>query len=204
MADCVQNKLQDFGYLCVTNLYTEKELGLIKNEIKNLNYMMDEVPDVQVERFNTSDKNEEGLPKMSGNGISMDTLYGRRDYSAILSFNRKIFRDPIKTEMMETHPSNVAFGRITTDHSLINRYSYGDEYLTHCDVSSFSALTFFNLDRDEILGGELIFDDYDISFEFKDNFCIIFPSWIGHHTTKLESKNTYRYSLAQFGVIGHG
>ena len=163
---------------------------------------MDAVPDVQVERYNSSDKNEEGLPNMSGNGISMDTLYSRRDYSAILSFNRKIFRDLIMDKMMETHPSHVAFNRITTDHSLLNRYSYGDEYLTHFDVSSFSAITFFNLGRSEILGGELVFADYDISFKFKDNFCIIFPSWIEHHANKVKSKNIYRYSLSQFGMIG--
>jgi len=201
--EIVQNRLKDFGYLCITNLYTEKELIFIKNEIRNLNYILDSVPDIQVERYNTSDKNDDGSPKMSGNGIYIDSLYFRRDCSAILSSNRKIFRDPIMTKMMETHPSNVAFKRITTDHSLLNRYSYGDEYSTHFDISSFSAITFFNLNSNEILGGELVFADYDISFKFKDNFCVIFPSWVEHHSNKVKSKNTYRYSLSQFGVIGY-
>jgi len=199
--EIVQHKLQDFGYLCISDLYTKKELGSIKNEIKNLNYIMDTVPDVQKKRDATSDKNEDGSPKMTGNGIPIDNLYSTRAYSAILSFNRKIFVDPIASKMAETHPSNVAFKRLNDDYSLLNRYSSGDEYLTHFDVSSFSAVTFFSVGRNKVLGGELVFSDYDISFKFKDNFCIIFPSWVEHHANKVKSKNTYRYSLSQFGVI---
>ena len=116
--------------------------------------------------------------------------------------SQKKDRKKVMDKMMETHPSNVAFKHLNDDYSVLNRYSYGDEYLTHFDVSSFSAITFFNLGRSEILGGELVFADYDISFKFKDNFCIIFPSWIEHHANKVKSKNIYRYSLSQFGMIG--
>lgn len=201
--EIVQHKLQDFGYLSISDLYTKKELGFIKNEIKNLNYILDTVSYVQEQRDSSSGKNEDGSPKMTGNGISIDDLYSTRAYSAILSFNRKIFVDPIASKMAETHPSNVAFTRLNDDYSLLNRYYSGDKYLTHFDVSSFSAITFFSVGKNKVLGGELVFSDYDIPFKFKDNFCIIFPSWVNHHVNEVKSRNTYRYSLSQFGIIGY-
>jgi hypothetical protein len=50
---------------------------------------------------------------------------------------------------------------------------------------------------EEIEGGDFVFTDYDKSFKFKDNSCVIFPSWVTHHATKLKSKDVTRYSLAQ-------
>ena len=199
----IQHRLQDFGYLCVENLYTNRELYYIKNEIKNINYIFDSVPDIQDQRDINSGKNEDGSPKMTGNGLTLDHVYTRREYSSILSFNRKIFADPISEKMAETYPSNIAYKRINMDYSLLNRYTYGDEYLSHYDISTFSAITFFSLSEKEMIGGELVFTDYDISFKFVDNFCVIFPSWVQHHATKVESKDVFRYSLAQFGIIDY-
>ena len=199
----VQQKLQDFGYVCVENLYTKKELHFIKNEIQNINYMLDSVPAIQERRTKDSAKNVDGSPKMTGNGLMLDAVYSQREYSSILTFNRKIFASPIEEKFIETHPANVAYPRIGKDFTVLNRYSYGHQYGAHFDFASFSAVTFLSLSEKKMLGGELIFTDYDISFKFVDNYCVIFPSWVQHNAMKVESKDDFRYSLSQFGVIDY-
>ena len=199
----IQQQTNHFGFVYVENLYTKKELHSIKNELQNINYIFDSVSEVQEQRTRMSGKYEDYSPKMTGNGMMLDAVYSQRDFSSILTFSRKIFDNPIVEKFEETHPSNVAYSRVNKDLTVLNRYSYGHQYGTHYDLSSFSALTFFSLSEKEMLGGELIFTDYDISFKFVDNFCVIFPSWVQHHATKVESKDVFRYSLAQFGIIDY-
>ena len=141
----IQRRLQDFGFVCVENLYTNKELHHIKNEIQNMNYMMDSVPAIQEQRNKDSAKDEDGNIKMTGNGLMVDAIYNQRDYSSLLTFNRKIFMNQennIGKKFQETHPSNVAYHRIGKDFTILNRYSYGDQYGAHFDYASFSAVTF--------------------------------------------------------------
>ena len=58
-------------------------------------------------------------------------------------------------------------------------------------------------DHGEMTGGDFVFTDYDKTFKFKDNCSILFPSWVNHHCTKLETKNVTRYSMAQFIVVSY-
>jgi hypothetical protein len=199
----IQQQTKHFGYVYVENLYTKTELHSIKNELQNINYIFDSVPAIQEQRNKNSAKYKDGSLKMTGNGMVLDAVYSQRDFSSILTFSRKIFDKPIVEKFEETHPSNVAYSRVNKDLTVLNRYSYGHQYGAHFDLASFSAITFFSLSENEMIGGELIFTDYDISFKFVDNFCVIFPSWVQHHATKVESKDVFRYSLSQFGVIDY-
>tara|TARA_R110002020_G_C16034856_1_gene753218 strand:- start:100 stop:771 length:672 start_codon:yes stop_codon:yes gene_type:complete len=199
----IQQQAKHFGYVCVENLYTKKELHYIKNEVKNIDYIFDSVPAIQERRTQTSGKYEDGSPKMTGNGTRLDNLYSQREYSPILTFNRKIFNNGVGEKFEESHPANIAYPRVNKDYTVLNRYSYGDEYGSHFDHSSFSALTFLSLSENKMVGGELVFTDDDISFKFVDNFCVIFPSWVPHHITKIKSKDVFRYSIAQFGIIDY-
>ena len=199
----IQKQAKHFGYVYVENLYTKKELNYIKNEVQNIDYIFDSVPAIQEQRTRMSGKYEDGSPKMTGNGMVLDNLYSQRDYSSILTFNRKIFNRDIEEKFEEAHPANIAYPRVNKDYTILNRYSYGDEYGSHFDHASFSALTFLSLSENKIIGGELVFTDEDISFKFVDNFCIIFPSWVPHHITKIKSKDVFRYSIAQFGIIDY-
>ena len=202
----IQQQPKDFGYVYIENLYTNKELHFIKNEIQNIDFIFDTVPAIQERRKKDSAKNEDGSVKMTGNGMMLDALYAQREYSSILTFNRKIFMNSennIGEKFEETHASNVAYHRVGKDYTVLNRYADGHQYGSHFDYASFSAVTFFSLSEKEMIGGELVFTDYDIPFKFVDNFCVIFPSWVQHHATKVESKDIFRYSLSQFMVIDY-
>ena len=119
----VQQKLQDFGYVCVENLYTNKELHHIKNEIQNMNYILDSVPAIQERRDKDSAKDEDGSNKMTGNGMMLDALYAQREYSSLLTFNRKIFASPIEEKFIDLGINFVApFAFVNGSNAIIKRY----------------------------------------------------------------------------------
>lgn len=197
------NNLGDFGYLYIENMYTNKELDAIKNEIKNVSWMMDNVPSIQKARNEHSARTEDNKFKMTGNGMLIDSLYTNRDYSAILKFNRKLFKDNIKKAIKSSHPSNQSFDLVTKDYTMLNKYTYKNEYMSHKDLATFTNVTFLNLDDKEMQGGDFVFTDYDKTFKFKNNSSVLFPSWVSHHCTKIETKDVTRYSLAQFLVVSY-
>ena len=91
------DRLEDFGYLYIEDLYTKNELKIIKTEIKNLSWMLDNVPEAGKLRQDIAGKNANGSTKMTGTGILVDHAYSNRDYSAILKFDRKVFNEEISS-----------------------------------------------------------------------------------------------------------
>ncbi len=198
-----KNNLGDFGYVYIENMYTETQLQSIKNEIENITWMMDNVPSIQKARNLHSARTEDNKFKMTGNGLLIDSVYTKREYSPMLKHNRKIFKGKIKEAIESTHPANVAYDLVTKDFTMLNKFTYKNEYLSHKDLAAFTGVTFLTLDDKEMTGGDFVFTDYDKTFKFKDNCSILFPSWVNHHCTKLETKNVTRYSMAQFIVVSY-
>lgn len=198
-----KNRLDDFGYIYIEDLYTKKELQSIKKEIENMTWMMDNVPSIQEARNQHSARTENDEFKMTGNGLLVDRVYTKREYSPMLKYNRKIFKGEIKKALETSHPANVAFDLSTQDFTMLNKYTHKNEYVSHKDLAAFTAITFLSLDNKKMVGGDFMFTDYDKTFKFKDNYCVLFPSWVSHHCTKLESKDSVRYSMAQFSVVSY-
>ena len=196
-----KNNLGDFGYVYIENMYTSQELKDIKKEVENITWMMENVPSIQEARNQHSARTEDNKFKMTGNGLLIDSVYTKREYSPMLKHNRKIFKGKIKEAIESAHPANVSFDLATQDFTMLNKYTHKNEYLSHKDLAAFTGITFLTLDDKEMTGGDFVFTDYDKTFKFKDNSCVLFPSWVSHHCTKLESKDVIRYSMAQFCVI---
>ncbi|MDP6585795.1 MAG: hypothetical protein QF535_14155, partial [Anaerolineales bacterium] len=79
-----KNNLGDFGYVYIENMYTKKALQSIKNEIENITWMMDNVPSIQKARNLHSARTEDNKFKMTGNGLLIDSVYTKREYSPML------------------------------------------------------------------------------------------------------------------------
>ena len=205
----IPEKTKDFGYLKVFDLYSEEELKNIWNEILNLDYIMNrmELGFLQEEKDEVNKlrgKHEGGLSKMSGEGLSLDKIYTNRDYSPILTHNRKLFVDKnIVNGMSAIHPANRdLYSAVNRDVTILNKYSNSQEYASHCDGAAFTAITvLLRYNHGKIKGGDFMLPDYNITFECKHNSCIIFPSWVNHCTTSLESVVGRRYSIAQLMYI---
>ena len=90
------------------------------------------------------------------------------------------------------------------DVSLLGVYGKGDEYIIHNDSCTYTTI-FFLSDQHTFSGGDLIFDQMDLTIKFKKNRLIIFPSWAYHSVSRVDypinflpQKNDYRFSIATF------
>jgi hypothetical protein len=189
----------DFGYLEIFDLYSKKELEKIWREISHLLFISD-IPSVKTDRRGSSATTYEKNPKVkySGDGLHLDGIYARREYSSILTYNRKIFTNKkILKSFEETHPSNTHYKSVRSDFTIFNRYRNSQGYLPHTDQASFTSITIMLQSPEKMKGGDLVFPDYNITITPKDNYCVLFPSWVNHGVTPLSCKgDAMRYSIA--------
>ena len=210
----VPEATKDFGYLKIFDLYSEEELKDIWNEIFHLDYVMkvdskpkDFTPELMSDQSERElarrARHDDGTLKMTGDGLFIDRVYTYREYSPILTYNRKLFVDKdIVKNMGETHAANKGlYPLINKDVTLVNRYSNTDKYSSHKDDAIFTAITILLYEPEKVRGGEFFFSEYNISLGCTHNSCIIFPSWVNHCTTSLESVVGRRYSIAQLMYI---
>ena len=190
--------VQDLGFLVIEDLYSESELKFIWNEIKHIDYVMDHVFDEQAKAEHQklhNGINDQNDPRMTGFGLSLDTFYAERKFSAILKLSGKVVGKEITKAMVSINPENQAYGLVNWNFTLLNKYRNGEVYNKHQDSSSFSAITF--LAKENLEEGGLEFCDYKTTVPFKNNSCVIFPSRAYHKTERFTSQ-TERYSIAQF------
>jgi len=184
------NRVKDFGYVVIDNLFSEDELNDINNELIHLDYIMNlkSVKDIRLK------DGAEGL--LNGDGLTLDNVYANRDYSSILKYNRKLWSEEVVELFCSSHPANIHYALCNLDSTFINRYTDSQGYKAHRDVSSFSSVTTFL--KGGISGSKFIFPEYNIEIETKHNQCIIFPSWVLHEATAIQTEGGTRYSMAMF------
>lgn len=141
---------------------------------------------------------DDGTFLKRGSGVFLDLLFSsNRDASAILNQNRKLFDEEVASALAEC---SVWFGHVAncnTDHTLVNFYATGDEYKTHLDSSTITAVSMFRLGDFE--GGALRFPSMDISVECVDNRVVVFPGCMPHCVLPVDSQSGgVRASLTQF------
>ena len=189
-----------FDYILIENTYTPNELKNIWNELDDI------TPEMLGAEHTLSAKNKRGEYKKKNKGIFLD--YSRFNNYKILDYQKKFLDNsfvnaPISSIIFKYYPTynpnkNVFFGLKT----LISYYINEDYYELHRDSSFFTLVTFLCKDNSKFSGGQLIFPEYDVVIEPKNNSTIIFPSIVGHEVLpiKLEdnSNNYGRYSITNF------
>ena len=191
---CYEN---NFPYIVIDNYYTEDEYSLIWEELNFLCYRS------KLIKAEGSAKSEDGKSLKNNHTRYLDAIYNDRSVSSILSINRKLFDDSYK--ILRNHPSwffqNI---RGNCDDTSFSYYEDGEEYQTHYDEYSLTALWWTYKKPKRFEGGNFIFRDYDEFVEFKDNRMVIFPSIIRHKVTKVTMQEEYlkqkngRICLSQF------
>jgi len=210
--ELVSHRTEDFGYLVIRNLYSSEELKCIWDEIFHLDHILDN-KSLQVnsidENTNTKQYHEDfaaggkdGIQSFTGEGVVLDYLYHKREYSSILRINRKLFSSPITEVFSNIHPSNLPYSATTLDKTLLNRYEDSQGYSAHKDTASFSSITTLLHKPENIKGGDVHFVDYDVTFKNEHNRCVIFPSWVTHQADLIKSTNgAKRYSMSMFSYM---
>lgn len=198
-------KEKDFGYVVIENLFSKDELESIWKEIFYLDHVMD-LSKVKRIRSSNSRHDSDGKSVFTGDGVVVDSVYTDREYSPILTFNRRLWFDEVVNAMSESHPANETYGMCSADQTFLNRYKNYQGYGKHKDNASFTSITTLLHNPEQIDGGRFKFVDYNITFERANNVCIIFPSWVMHEAEEIKSLNletgVRRYSVSMFSYNG--
>ena len=175
----------------IDGFYTLSELAQIMDELHSLHAV------AKIGIFSNSgvSLDEKGEPKQRSSSLFLDRFYGnQREFSKILSLNRKVFNGRIIKKLINSNVFYKHLNYCNLDNTLINFYRQGDYYKAHMDDSCFTAITFFELEK--FNGGELFFPEYELTIEALHNRVVIFPGFISHASKKVA--NGIRVSMAQF------
>jgi hypothetical protein len=179
------------NYALVSEVYTEKEMVKIKQEIVALRAKS---------RKNSTGpaKDPHGRSLNFADSLWVDEHYEDRNKSSILTLNRKLFTSDIAEQLLEQNSLYAHIRHCDSDFTLLNYYVNGTQYKAHRDSSIFTAITFFSIGDFE--GGELEFVDYGVVIPPVENTMVIFAGCIKHEArpVKTDGEFSYRASMAQF------
>jgi len=174
-------------YVVIDDFYSVDELAVVCEEIQQLKQF--EQTALQIHSANDS---------RTGTGLHLDEYFlSNRNDCNILKLNRKLFSEETIKKALVVDASYLHLNTCDADSSLLNFYKDGEEYKSHYDKATLSALTFFGFGN--FTGGDFYFPQFKETIEFKHNRLVIFPSCVNHQVLPIHSQNGgYRASIAQF------
>ena len=196
------NDKSTFPYVIVDDVYDEKELSLIWEE---LNFI------IQPHKYTDDAKNDgakydDGVTsKVNNYSVWLDGVYTNRIYSNILQVNRKIFHPDIYSPISDWNIRRF-FKIFNFDATLISYYDNGGFYDYHTDRAAYTVLTWFYKEPKKFSGGNLSlrYEDESYTIECMNNRSLVFPSLIEHSVSEItmreedSNKSNGRYSMVQF------
>lgn len=141
----------------------------------------------------------------NSNGLWIDDLYSDRNTSNILTANRKPLA--IIDQECRNLPNDWWFRNtlLKDDFTLLSYYEDGGYYSKHSDIAHMTVLTWFYRTPKSFEGGNLTFNDYDLTIDCVHNRMVAFPSMIFHSVDKIimddkdMGKGLGRWCITQFG-----
>ena len=167
-------------YVIVEEVFDEDELQRIYRELEFLYPKL-----LNPEKTGTA-KTQDGIPKKKNKGVFLDLLYSIREFSDILTLNRKFFMKDITQEMEKASPVYSLIHNLNHDSTLISYYEDSDYYKQHTDLSVITICTWFFQEPKNFKGGDLFFSDYNICIPVKNNSAVIFFSSIKHEVSEIK------------------
>ena len=193
--------MSDLPIAIIDDFYTKEECDLIWQELCFLNSSQFKL--VEPENTGTA-KNLDGEILKKNKGIFLDSVYYLRNFSNILTLNRKVFS--LEPSLSKQSYFFKYLKESNQDTTLIQYYENSDYYKSHHDNCLITAISWFYQNPKLFSGGDLIFTD-DIKVECKHNRLVIFPSIINHEVQQVTldqnflNQNLGRYSITQFITI---
>ena len=153
-----------------------------------------------------TNENGDKIYKKSAKGGFLDQIFQfRREESAILTINRKIFNIDFMSEISKYHYFFSYIGFSTKDTTIIHYYEDDNGYDFHEDNATITLLSWHFFEPKKFSGGDLILDEEErISVESLNRRILIMPSIIGHKVETVsmndedKNKDLGRFSVAQF------
>lgn len=183
----IQHLEMGFPYILIDDFYTEIEISLIWEELLFLCYPHK----LKRSSIENGGAFSNGRLLKHTNSEYIDNFYLHREYSNILTVNRKIF--DYFDDIFDKHDSwfykNQSFNQ---DFTQVSYYENGDEYEAHKDNSMVTCLSWFYKEPKRFEGGNLFFPENNLEIEVLNNRMVIFPSHIYHSVSKIKIDSLYR------------
>lgn len=177
-------------YAQIDELYDENDLRQIQKELVFLEAIKKESDITNTAHIN-------GKVLKDGHGIFVDEVYLERDFSIILTKNRRLFDENICNALEKDNCFYKHLIKADFDRTLVNFYGNNGNYKAHCDSSTLTALTFFKIGT--FSGGNLSFPKYNVSIEPVEGRVVIFPGCVLHQAEPIVAdEGCYRVTMAQF------
>lgn len=208
MTQTIKKFTDPFPHILVEEYYSPEELKYIWQELEFLFHPHKTLsPKELVTAPGNSVEGKEFLS--TAKGFLLDQVYTDRNYSNILTINRKLFSGGYLNLYSELHPLCEVAKNLNLDFTKIRYYDNSDGYEPHVDIFVVSALTWLHKEPKKYSGGKLIFTEHGNSFNCDNNSLLIFPSCIRHHVTPVklnpgenESSLPGRFCINQFLTFG--
>jgi hypothetical protein len=190
----------------IDDFYNEEELSRIWLELNFLTNASKLLP--PKETSGAIDEHNNQLK--SNHGVFLEDVYRDRKYSDILTLNRKMFSPDVNKTLTSVSPEFKYIESINYDVTLLSYYENNDFYKGHRDKSVLSYIYWCNKEPKQFTGGDLHFEELDVTIGYKNNRLIVFPSHYIHVVSNVKMQDEHvdnnfstfgRYSLSTFGVI---
>ena len=186
----IKHYTEPFPYVRIFDFYNEDDLKLIWKE---LDFIVNNDVLVGPEHIGSAHNvnGEKKDYKRKGRGVWIQNIYKDLNTSYIHKLNKKLF----SREMMASIRKNGSwfyrnFG-FKTYCTLLSYYENADYYASHVDNSYSTALTWFYKEPKKFEGGNIMFSDYNIEIEIKNNSILLFPSVISHSVLEIKMEEQY-------------
>ena len=199
------NDLEKFPYIIIDDVYDEWEQKEICEELDYLCNPRRLIP----ASIDNGAATENGELLKFNHCVYLDNVFYERKQSSILQITEKIFMDDRKIFRDQPHWYFGDIDKINKHYTQVAYYENNDEYKSHKDKCDITCLTWFYKEPKRYKGGDLWFEDFDVSVECLNNRTLIFPSRIrhaaqpvimeGHHM----GKKYGRFCISQFMSFEH-
>jgi hypothetical protein len=192
-------------FLVIDDFYTDDECVDIWKELDFLTYDRKLMPP---EETGTAHDLDTGVALKKNSALFLDGLYAKRDFSNILTLNRKLFLPEVSFNFQNMDNCFKYIHLTNGDSTLISYYEEKDYYKAHTDTSLLTYLYWCHKEPKKFEGGDLILSELDEGITYKNNRLVVFPSWRLHEVTpikmieEVEPYSGYgRYCITNFVYI---
>lgn len=185
-------------FLIIDNTYTIEELERI---YKELDFLYKKIP--RANKVDSAVRPNGEIKK--NNGIFLEDIYLKREFSDILLLNRKLYSKTVCDALTECHYAYNTSNLLLTDNTFLSYYGDGDSYFAHRDRSAITYVTWFYNEPKAFSGGEFIFTDFNLDIEVKNNRTVAFIGSYKHEVKEVKLNSNIpmagRFTLSQFGNL---
>lgn len=192
-------------FLVIDDFYTDEEQIDIWKELDFLTYDKKLMPP---EETGTAHDPTTGEVLKKNSALFLDGIYARREFSNILTLNRKLFSKEVRDNFDGMDNCFRYIYHSNSDSTLISYYQEKDYYKAHTDSAVLTYLYWCHKEPKKFEGGDLILPELEEGVTYKNNRLVIFPSWRLHEVTpikmieEIEPYSGYgRYCITNFAYI---